>query len=198
MHHDDRDLVLDIRAGGVGDGGGHELVIGAAEGEGEVVMQMGDGVIVGKGVVDGHVFEEATDMVMKKAFDHRKVEVRVDEEGAEIGFDGVGEAFGGVARGGPVVRGAVVFPLGLGDFLGVVSVLELDDGAAEAEVFVEAELDGEGGEEFVGDHGHLVLGEPLRVSIRMQVEDEVHANHVEQGVTQKFQTLVTRYSSEVR
>ena len=45
------------------------------------------GMIVGKGVVDGHVFEKPSDVGVEEALDFFVVEFRVHEEGADVGFD---------------------------------------------------------------------------------------------------------------
>ena len=46
--------------------------------------------VVGKGVVDGHVFEKPADVVVEEALDFSVVELGVDEDGADVGFDDVG------------------------------------------------------------------------------------------------------------
>lgn len=46
--------------------------------------------VVGKGVVDGHVFEEPSDVGVEEAFDFFVVEFGVDENGADVGLDYVG------------------------------------------------------------------------------------------------------------
>lgn len=53
-------------------------------------METYGGVVVGKGVVDGHVFEEPSDVAVEEAFDFFVVEFGVDEDGADIGLDYVG------------------------------------------------------------------------------------------------------------
>lgn len=45
-----------------------------------------DRVMVGKSIVNGHVFEEPTDVLVKETLDFCEVEFRVDEDGAKIGF----------------------------------------------------------------------------------------------------------------
>ena len=55
-------------------------------------MEEGGGMIVGEGVVDGHVFEEPFDVRVEEALDFVVVEFGVDEDGADIGFDDVGKA----------------------------------------------------------------------------------------------------------
>lgn len=49
-------------------------------------------VVIGEGVVDGHVFEEPADVLVEEAFDFCEVVFRVDEDGADVGFDDVGES----------------------------------------------------------------------------------------------------------
>lgn len=56
------------------------------EGRGEAYGWM----VVGKGVVDGHVFEEPADVGVEEALDFCVVELGVDEDGADVGFDYVG------------------------------------------------------------------------------------------------------------
>lgn len=81
---------------------GHESVVGAAEGEGHAVVEIGldadslvrmlvvqlcgtyRGMVVGKGVVDRHVLEEPADMLAEKAFDFLVVVLRVHEDRADI------------------------------------------------------------------------------------------------------------------
>ncbi len=48
------------------------------------------GVVVGKGVVDGHIFEEPSDVGVEEAFDFFVVEFGVDENGADVGLDYIG------------------------------------------------------------------------------------------------------------
>ena len=48
--------------------------------------------VVCEGVVDGHVFEEPADMLVEEAFDFCEVVLRVDEDGADVGFHDVGES----------------------------------------------------------------------------------------------------------
>lgn len=50
--------------------------------------------VVGEGVVDGHVFEEPADVGVEEAFDFFVVELGVDEDGADVSFDYVGQALG--------------------------------------------------------------------------------------------------------
>lgn len=46
--------------------------------------------IVGKGVVDGHVFEEPSDVGVEEALNFSVVELGVDKNGADVGLDHVG------------------------------------------------------------------------------------------------------------
>ena len=48
--------------------------------------------VVGKGVVDGHVFEVPADVLVEEGGDYGEGEGGVDEDGAEVGFDDVREA----------------------------------------------------------------------------------------------------------
>lgn len=50
-----------------------------------------DRVMVGKSIVNGQVFEEPADMVIKEPFDLRIVEFRVYEDGTEVRFDDIRE-----------------------------------------------------------------------------------------------------------
>lgn len=49
-------------------------------------------VIVGKCVVDAHVFKVMSNVGFEKSFDFFEVEFRIDKYGANIGFDYVGKA----------------------------------------------------------------------------------------------------------
>ena len=111
--------------------------------------------IISKSVVDRHILEKRADVSFEELLDFAEIELGIDEEGAEVGFEDVGEAFGRGFCGGPVVRCAVAFAFGFLDLLHVLAVLPFEALAAEAEVAVETETDGESGEEFVGDHCHL-------------------------------------------
>ena len=46
-------------------------------------------VVVGKSVVNSHVFEEALDVLIKEALDFAVVEVRIDEDRSNVGFENV-------------------------------------------------------------------------------------------------------------
>lgn len=59
-------------------------------------------------------------------------------------------------------------------------------------MFVETKLNAQRAEELVGDHSHLVLGEPLRILIWKKVEEVAYANHIKDRVSQKLKTLVIR------
>lgn len=48
--------------------------------------------VVCEGVVDGHVFEEPSDVLVEEAFDFCEIVFRVDEDGTDVGFDDVGES----------------------------------------------------------------------------------------------------------
>lgn len=105
--------------------------------------------VVRKGVVDAHVVEEPADVAVEEALHLGVAEARVDEDGAEVGFDHVRKAFGRILGGRPVVGGAVGFSLGF-DQLGDVFVDEGESGGAVlTQVGVEAKLDTEGAEKFV-------------------------------------------------
>lgn len=45
------------------------------------------GMVVGEGVVDGHVVEEGQQMRVEEALDFSVVEAAIDEDGAEVGLD---------------------------------------------------------------------------------------------------------------
>lgn len=49
-------------------------------------------VVVREGVVDGHVFEEPSDVLVEEAFNFCEIVFRVDEDGTDVGFDDVGES----------------------------------------------------------------------------------------------------------
>lgn len=49
-------------------------------------------VVVREGVVNGHVFEEPSDVLVEEAFDFCEIVFRVDEDGADVGFDNVRES----------------------------------------------------------------------------------------------------------
>ena len=70
--------------------------MGAVEGQGEEVGEVGGRVVVGKGVVDGHVFEVPADVGVEEGGYDGEGEVGVDEDGAEVGFNDVREALGGL------------------------------------------------------------------------------------------------------
>ena len=48
-------------------------------------------VIVRKGIVDRHIFEEPTDMLIEKTFNFPKAEFRVDKDCTKISFNDIGE-----------------------------------------------------------------------------------------------------------
>ena len=66
MNHDDCDGPARGTRDTGGKLGGHEAVIGAAKREAEKVVEVGCWVIVGEGVVDGHVFEEIADVFVEE------------------------------------------------------------------------------------------------------------------------------------
>lgn len=139
-------------------------------------MEAGDGVVVGEGVVDGHVFKEGFHMFVEEGLDGGVVEGGVDEEGADVGFYYVWEAFWGVFDTDPVVDFAVCFGCCELDFGNVLHDLVLELGVVTAEVAVETELYAESAEELVGYHGHLVLGEPLWILVWVIVEQVRYAS----------------------
>ncbi len=48
--------------------------------------------VVREGVVNRHVFEKPSDVLVEEAFDFGEIVFRVDEDGADVGFDDVGES----------------------------------------------------------------------------------------------------------
>ena len=55
-------------------------------------MEVDCGVIVGEGVVNGHVVEERFHVRVEEGLDVGVVEGRVDEDGADVGFHYIWEA----------------------------------------------------------------------------------------------------------
>ena len=85
-------LLLDLR--GTGEGLGHDAVVLAAEAEGKEIVEEGGGMVVGEGVVKRHVLEKGLDVRYEELSDLRERKGGVNEEGAEVGFEDVGEALG--------------------------------------------------------------------------------------------------------
>ncbi len=48
--------------------------------------------VVGKSIVNSHIFEEALDVLVKEALHFAVVEVRVDENRANVGFENIRQA----------------------------------------------------------------------------------------------------------
>lgn len=48
--------------------------------------------IIGKRIIDAHILEEPSNVVLEKAFDLRKVEIGVNEDSPNVGLDNVREA----------------------------------------------------------------------------------------------------------
>lgn len=59
---------------------------------GEEIVQVCCGMVVGEGVVDGHVFEEGFHVFVEEGLDVAVVVGGVDEDGADVGFYYVWEA----------------------------------------------------------------------------------------------------------
>jgi len=61
-------------------------IVGSMFYSGEVVGKgrAYDRMAVGKGIVDGHVFEEPANMGLEEAFDFFEVELGVDEDGTDV------------------------------------------------------------------------------------------------------------------
>lgn len=51
-----------------------------------MIHQAYRGMIVGKGIVDRHVFKEPPDVSVEEALDFLVIELRVDEHGADVSF----------------------------------------------------------------------------------------------------------------
>ena len=69
----------------------------------EQVMQRRAWMVVGVAVVDAHVFEVWTNVLVEETLHFAVVEVRVNEDGAYVRFDHIGKALRRVRDGGPVV-----------------------------------------------------------------------------------------------
>lgn len=48
--------------------------------------------VIGKGIVDAHILEEPSDMGIKETLNFFKVELRVDEDCPNVGFNYIGKA----------------------------------------------------------------------------------------------------------
>jgi hypothetical protein len=58
----------------------------ASEVGGEEVVEVRCGMVVGEGVVDGHVFEKGFHVLVEEVLDVAVIVGGVDEDGADVGF----------------------------------------------------------------------------------------------------------------
>lgn len=123
--------------------------------------------IIGKGVVDGHVFKEPPDVLVKEAFDFLEVELRIYEYGANVGLNNVrkrlldlisisrapfihaGKYLGRLLGICPIIASPFSLSLCFFDFSNIFSILMFNDGAIGSQVLVEAELDRQCRQKFV-------------------------------------------------
>ena len=70
----------------------HQVIGLTSEIGGEEVVEVGCGMIVGEGVVDGHIVEEGFHVGVEEGLDVGVVEGRADEDGADVGFYYIWEA----------------------------------------------------------------------------------------------------------
>ena len=97
--------------------------------------------VIGKGVVDGHIFEEPADVLVEKALDFLEIVFGVDKDGADVGFYYVGESLWRLFGISPIVTGANCFLLRFLDLGNVFSILIFDDGTIGSKMLVKVKLD---------------------------------------------------------
>ena len=69
--------------------------------------------VVGKSVIDGDVLEEPFDVLVKKSLDFAVVELRVNEEGADVGLHNIRESLNSTSASTQYLRIQFEIPLEL-------------------------------------------------------------------------------------
>lgn len=197
------DVALGEGLHAVGERAGHVARHDAPARAEEIVLHLvreeGDGVLVGKGVVERHVLKVGLDEIREEGLDGGVGVGRVDKDGADKGLDDVGEGFRRVRRVEPEVaphgrvgRGGFLLGFFLCEFelCDVLVDLPEEGGGGDEEMFMQVEAHADAAEELVRDHGHLVLRQPLRIGGGEALEEEVHGGHVEKGVAEELEALI--------
>lgn len=142
--------------------------------------------VIGEGVVDGHVYEKGFHVLVEEGLDVTVVVGGVDEDGADVGFYYIWKAlarcqyipFEGslsaylwrILDTNPVINFSLCFLRRKLDLRDVFHDLMLELGMVVPKVLVESKLHAKSAEKLVGYHSHLVLGKPLWVFVWVIVE----------------------------